>query len=113
MVAAGGEHAGVGAAPVEPEHDLGVLAGDASELGQGGGQAHAQPGRLAGGEADRPAGRVGDHGVDPARLGVPTFGVPALTHRQRAGVGHEVLVDEVHPRGARVGGEHRRGEGPL
>ena len=51
--------------------------------------------------------------VRAAFLGPAPLVVPALRHGLRAGVGDEVVIDVVHPRGHRVGGEHRRREQGL
>ena len=78
LLADGAEGDRVGAAPVEPEHDLRVLAEHLAQLGQDAGQGGGKPGRLAAGEGHRPAPVVGDHGVGAAGLGVAALGVPAL-----------------------------------
>ena len=83
---------------------------DVLQLGQGGGQGGGKPGRLAVGEAHRPAPVVGDDGAGAAGLGVAALGVPALGYRLGALVGDEVVIDVVHVQARGVGGQHRRAE---
>ena len=87
LAADGAERQRVGAAAVEPEQDLRVLAEHLAQLGQHAGQGGGKPGRLAAGEAHRPALIVGDHGAGAAGLGVAALGVPALGYRLGALVG--------------------------
>src|SRR5664280_2205635 len=102
-VAAGAERDRVGPAAVEAEQDRRVRAGDLAQLSEHPGHRGGKSRRLAGGEADRAGARVGDQRPGRAGLGVPALGVPPLGHRLRAGVGHEMVVDDLD----RVTGEGR------
>src|ERR1019366_1015852 len=110
---AGGECGWVGPAPGEAEQDRGIWAQDLAQLGQHPAKVGGQPRRLTGGEDHGPAAGVHHQGVVAAGLGVAAFGVPALGDRLGSGIGHEVVVDEVHRVGGGIRGEHPRGEHPL
>ena len=97
----------VGAAAVEPEHDRRAGRDGLLQLGEGFGQRGRQPGRLCGYEAHRAPVVRGDVGVRAAPLGPAPLVVPALGDGLGPGIGDEVVIDVVHPRGHRVGGEHR------
>jgi hypothetical protein len=111
-LAAAGEHRRVRPAPVEPDHDL-LPGGDVEQVRQHLGQRLGQPGGFALGEGDRAAGVVDHQGVGAAFLSPSTFVVVSLAHRFRAGVGDEVVIDEVHLQFGGVGGQHRRSQRAL
>jgi hypothetical protein len=110
---AGGEHRRVSPAPVEAQQDRGIRAEYLPQLPEYPGQVGGQPGRFTGGEDQGPAAGVHHQGVVAPGLGVAAFGVPALGDRTGAGVGHEVVVDEVNRIGARIGRQHPGGERAL
>src|SRR5664280_1324565 len=104
-------HAGPG--PVEPQQHRDVRADHRPQLGQHPGQGRAEPGRLTGPEHHGPAAGIDQQRVVPAGPRVAAFGVPALGDRPGAGVGHEVVIDEVHAVPGRVRSQHRGGERAL
>jgi len=113
LVAAVPEHLRVGAAAVEPEHDLRSGAGGFLQLGQGQRQGDGQAGGLAGDEAHGAAVVRGDVGVGAAFLRPAALVVPAFRDGFRASVRDEVVIDVVHAGQDRVGGKHRGGERGL